>query len=465
MRFALLGIPVEVHPTFWLTVLLLSGVTSARGLDVGGVARWIGLVFVSVLVHELGHAFAMRRFGREPSIALVGLGGETRWGDGPRVSPGRVALVSFAGPCAGFVLALPFVALHLSGAVAGIPWAAGFVRDALFVNVGWGVLNLLPILPLDGGKIADVLGFAAFGTRGARGVRVLSLVLAGGILAWALTNGMVWIAMLAGLSILGVVRQLPGTDLDPAVPAQRTPQLSDATRVAIDDLWNALYRGSSEAALGIANRRLEDLDPGDDVAFDRAALLEALAWVHLERGEDELAIAARDAIPESSSASSLLDARLLIARGQTLEGLTALDGVFLEDPSDRAAIVTAAAWLDANRPDRVVDMLRGIRGAGVGREGHRVVRIALEADRRPEHALAIAELAYHRFRDPETAYDVARALARAGRADDAVERLGRAIERGFRDEGRLVADEAFAGLRERDDFVALASKLRAAPRP
>ena len=71
LRFSVLGIPVRVHPTFWFIGLLLGSATPQLSL----VAIWIGCLFLSILVHELGHALAARSFGWPPDIVLHGFGG------------------------------------------------------------------------------------------------------------------------------------------------------------------------------------------------------------------------------------------------------------------------------------------------------------------------------------------------------------------------------------------------------
>jgi membrane-associated protease RseP (regulator of RpoE activity) len=114
---------------------------------------WVIVVFVSVLAHELGHALTARRFGARVSITLTTLGGFTRWekpGDG--MTPGKRALVAAAGSAVGILLGLGVLGVFM----ATRPWgttAASVVLMIAWVNVGWGVLNWLPIRPLDGGHL------------------------------------------------------------------------------------------------------------------------------------------------------------------------------------------------------------------------------------------------------------------------------------------------------------------------
>ena len=101
LHFSLLNIPVRVHPMFWLMGLIL-GSGGSRGLQ--PVVLWVVAVFVSVLVHEMGHALVIRALGVQPWITLYGMGGLTSH-QGGRFRPQTQILVSLAGPAAGFLLA------------------------------------------------------------------------------------------------------------------------------------------------------------------------------------------------------------------------------------------------------------------------------------------------------------------------------------------------------------------------
>ncbi len=200
LRFRVLGVPVRVHPMFWFMALLLSGLGEPLG-----VAIWVVAVFVSIVVHELGHCAAFRWYGMQSHVVLHGFGGLAI--PHGRVRGGRPSggtwsgvCISFAGPGAGFV----FAALLLGGMwLAGLRpavWlsresllafgfddsrlderAAILLYDLLFVNIWWGLFNLLPIYPLDGGQISRAL-FTGFNPReGVARSLMLSLVTAGGL--------------------------------------------------------------------------------------------------------------------------------------------------------------------------------------------------------------------------------------------------------------------------------------------
>jgi stage IV sporulation protein FB len=164
LRFSVLGIPVRVHPMFWLIGLLLGSSTPELSL----VAIWVGCLFVSILVHELGHALAARSYGWHPDIVLHGFGGFARYSPGYGYTRKRAIWIAFAGPLAGFGLFAIVYGGHLwlrEGLASQQPWAVnlmrsnagGGIRFAIFqleyINLFWGLVNLMPVFPLDGGKI------------------------------------------------------------------------------------------------------------------------------------------------------------------------------------------------------------------------------------------------------------------------------------------------------------------------
>lgn len=185
IRFSIFGVPVEIQPMFWLTGALLGGALNARTKE----AVILVLVFmiveaISILVHELGHALVGRRLGGGyATITLWGLGGLAFNHGGRFTRSGNFWRVA-AGPGAGFALFLVVVLLlcaglgpmnglnltfsHLFGAVLTPPSEEllSFVNEGgprmriisafLRINFWWGVINLLPVLPLDGGRIAEI---------------------------------------------------------------------------------------------------------------------------------------------------------------------------------------------------------------------------------------------------------------------------------------------------------------------
>jgi Zn-dependent protease len=169
LRFPLFGFRVRVHPLFWLGAVLLGArlLHEDNGLMLLGI--WIAVVFVSILVHELGHALAYRLYGSHAHIILWAFGGLAV---GSPVVAGRARriFVTLAGPLAGFLLAgLVYASDRLTGwsTAGGVP-LLNLYFFLMFVNIAWGVLNLFPVFPLDGGQISRELCEGKWRGRGLR---------------------------------------------------------------------------------------------------------------------------------------------------------------------------------------------------------------------------------------------------------------------------------------------------------
>ena len=102
LRFRLSGVPFEVDPTFWIFSAILGAnvMHGPNGLLL--LAVWGACVFVSIVVHEMGHAQAARHYGASPTVRLYAMGGLTR--PGQAFSRGQNLVVVLCGPAAGFAL-------------------------------------------------------------------------------------------------------------------------------------------------------------------------------------------------------------------------------------------------------------------------------------------------------------------------------------------------------------------------
>lgn len=167
-------IPVHIYPIFWLLALLIGWLYSFTIL--GAVILGF-VVFISVLVHEYGHALSALAFGQQSFIELVGLGGVTQR-QGKRLSLGKEFIIILNGPLAGLALAiLSFLILLTFGKGLSSVWL-DILKFAFFANVFWTVVNLLPIYPLDGGRLFSIILEALFGVKGVRASFLLSSLFA-----------------------------------------------------------------------------------------------------------------------------------------------------------------------------------------------------------------------------------------------------------------------------------------------
>ena len=94
-----------------------------------------------------------RRFGLEPQIELHGMGGTTSWVNGRDIGHARGIAISLAGPFAGFVIAAVLFACERAGLRPHNPLAQLALDLGFQVNFAWGIFNLAPMLPLDGGNV------------------------------------------------------------------------------------------------------------------------------------------------------------------------------------------------------------------------------------------------------------------------------------------------------------------------
>src|SRR5262245_19869310 len=191
------GIPVKIDPSFLFICALLAYSRLSQPVFL---VEWLIVIFVSILVHELGHALVVRSFGLSPQIMLYSMGGLTSWRDEKGVSHAKRIAISLAGPFAGFIFGGMVL---LSGIALPGLFAEGLgeqtYADLLYVNLGWGIFNLLPILPLDGGNVA--YSIEQWVTKKNRGVitRVVSLLVAGGVGLLALSAGKLWVVFLMAI--------------------------------------------------------------------------------------------------------------------------------------------------------------------------------------------------------------------------------------------------------------------------
>lgn len=217
LQFDLAGVRVRVSAWFWLAAALI-GWTACQwraGNDQRALLQflviWVGVVFASILVHEMGHALAYRNFGQPAHIVLYHFGGlaiPEIWGR-RHLRPVQRMLVAVAGPLAQlFLAALVVGLLKVAGHRVPFPIASvgsllgcnegrgyssllvyAFFDFLLYVNVFWPLLNLIPVPPLDGGQIVREGLLAAGVADGSRIAAMIGVVAGGGVAWWGYSRG------------------------------------------------------------------------------------------------------------------------------------------------------------------------------------------------------------------------------------------------------------------------------------
>ena len=246
---------LHVHVTLgFLLTAFLPGISGGPRR----MALWMGIVFVSLLVHELGHAVVGIAFGSRANVTLLPLGGSTILD--PPLTSRRAIAADLAGPLASLCLGLGLAAFRTRvGAPAWLAISTG-------VNLWWGALNLLPMLPFDGGRVSLEL-------VGAR--RAPNALLASACAASALAATGLAFRSAAGFLVFSAVAILSGLE------SFRHRSLETEARLGLADQLEA-------ARILIANTQyVEGLEIAQNVAqlakstsTERAAL-ELIAWSYV----------------------------------------------------------------------------------------------------------------------------------------------------------------------------------------
>lgn len=209
IRFRLGTIPISIKPTFWIVAVVLGlPVPDRHSAEIASyLTGWVGVVVVSVLAHELGHALMARRFGAEVAITLHVMGGYTTWTTPNPISPLRRVMVAAAGSGVGFVLAgLVFGLVRGFDISIQSRLVASLASAFVFVNLVWGVFNWLPIRPLDGGHILAGFLQAVLGRRAAIVLDVIFPIATIAVGLFAYRQGLIFAAFFCGFLLLDEVR-------------------------------------------------------------------------------------------------------------------------------------------------------------------------------------------------------------------------------------------------------------------
>ncbi len=183
------GIPVGVSPWFFLLIFILSFnmKTYQQSLIFALVA------VIALLTHEFGHALTAKHYKIRSSVILTGFGGVTPL----ETSPNRKQsfFITLAGPLSNIVLGcislgtLLLLAVYAPG--VSETYFDTFLRDMTWVNLFWGIFNILPIYPMDGGKLLSLILDKFCKPSIAPKIAIsISLICCLGFIAYALINQM-----------------------------------------------------------------------------------------------------------------------------------------------------------------------------------------------------------------------------------------------------------------------------------
>jgi Zn-dependent protease/CBS domain-containing protein len=267
------GIPVYISP-YWFVIAGIFIIIYANDLaaTLHGATRFVVaaafvvLLYVSVLIHELSHSLVARGYGLPVRrILLYPLGGFSEIEQEPP-TPGREFLVSAAGPALSLVLAAAgYGLMHVvpSGTIAGT-----LCSQLRWANLVVGVFNLLPGLPLDGGRM---LRAVIWKLSGRQSMATIAAAWAGRVLAVSLfvipfvtgavtlsgTGGdittVLWLVVIAGFMWTGAGQAIKATRFRERLPALQARRLArKAVSVAADTpLAEAIRRAEESNARAV----------------------------------------------------------------------------------------------------------------------------------------------------------------------------------------------------------------------
>ena len=232
LPFRLVGIPLDVDVSFLVILPVMAwligsrigalahawGIAGAHQLEIGALPFLLGLVaasglFVCVVLHELGHSITARAFGvKVRSITLWFLGGVAQLEEIPRKA-GAEAIVGIAGPIVSILLAA--ICWGLLVTVPAGPGVTFILAYLAIMNVTLAVFNLIPALPLDGGRIlrsllALFLSYAA----ATRVASIVSQVLAIAMGIFALITGQWFLLLVAFFIFMSGRAETQTTDVE-----------------------------------------------------------------------------------------------------------------------------------------------------------------------------------------------------------------------------------------------------------
>ncbi|MCA9606085.1 MAG: hypothetical protein KC619_10850 [Myxococcales bacterium] len=467
-HFALFGFPVRIHPFFWVIAVMFGASGLGASWTTEALVRigiWVGVLFVSILWHELGHAFAMRRYGYSPFIVLHGMGGATAWGAGPaRPSPKVRVVVSLAGPFFGFLLGgVVALAWWLSPPVSH--WALLELFQLMVgVNLIWGACNLVPMVPWDGGHALHGALDHFTGGKGLKPTAIITIVTAVAIAGLILLHapGYWWPLFLCGISVVLAVRMLRGPRAPAAVMTKAAPsadplraigearamleQAGDPVQLTHAILWKADAPQWLEVARNLSDR----IAPRTHSPSQRAIALELAAWAYLLGGEPRSAQTAVTGMRPTHDPSPILAALVAARTGRTEVALAAAREM---DELHARRRIEAWSLVSLGRYDEALEAVAEDREAGA------FVDATIFAEGAYDAAAELGARLFERFGQADDAYNTACSHARGGRPSEGLAWLERAVDAGYDDVAHLEGDEDLAAVRALPEYGDLRAKL------
>ena len=201
--FSFRGTTVDVEISFLILIGLFVILDLDRGEPLRVALLWVPILFLSILLHELGHAAAIGVLGfGQSEIRLAGLGGATM--NRRSAGPWQEIVISVAGPLVSFGISLvSWLILRSTSDSALGPLVAALLPQLAYANLAWGVFNLLPIYPLDGGHVVQQIARKLLAPMtAAKTSAISSLIFAAILIALAIPTRQFFLIILGALFVL-----------------------------------------------------------------------------------------------------------------------------------------------------------------------------------------------------------------------------------------------------------------------
>lgn len=439
-----LGVPTKIEPSFFVLSLFLG---ASRGFNLPLLLEWVVVVLISVLIHELGHALVGRRFGLSPQITLYSMGGLTSWSEAREVAPMKDLAISLAGPAAGFLLG---GVLFLTGPtlLRAMPSELLTIAyyDLLWVNIGWGIFNLFPILPLDGGHV--LLTLERWLTKKQDQIISYTISLLGAltITLLAFTLGSSWVG------ILGIwFAYSNATALLHRLKSSRDKKLEPRLKEA----YQAVTDEKHDVALGIVS----EIQKKAQTQWMRSEAARVLIFTLIKQERYKEAEVELTKFYGLFGPEHYLQGVLSFQKAEMSQAIPHLQIAFDQSADYQVGLMLSQALMAERRYSEVLDLCS--HPAMSEAIWSLSVNLQIQAFKNNEFEIAgrAGALAYEQKPDPNIAYNAGCAFARASNSTQALVWLQRAIASGFSDKNVLATDPDLESIRSQPGFVELLERV------
>jgi Zn-dependent protease len=374
-------------------------VAAAPGIagGAGRMACYAALVFLTLIVHELGHALCALAFGSRALITLHVLGGHTAIE--PRLSRGRDVIAMLLGPVASIAFGSLLVAVR-----SHIPEHQG-LDLAAYVSLAWGVVNLLPVLPFDGGRVLLTL----VGEKH----RSSALLISGALAAVIAVEGLLVLHSPVLIFLFGAaaLSSLLGWAKQRRAEIEHHLGLPEQLERARTLLSEAEPERARELATRVGVRAHSNATAN--------SAWELVAWAELDLGSVEDAYSTLSRIRPTASIPCHALAAIEVARGKPRNAITLLESARASgELSVGATKLLIDLYVRAEALDRACDVASGALSVLDAQDTRRVIETAFEANAFAPATTLAGEL-FAITASPDDAVSQAYGLARLGHRSSA----------------------------------------------